>query len=161
MVQSSITIDQQGLLSDGKALKSIENTINDLNKNLVKMSNALRQMASTTRAGSQNLNHYRDANNQETFVTTMDYCGRNFLDIIGTDFSRRYLARPPLDSERFARLNEDVRIKYRLVSHLCGDFFKYHLGPKLSDFVIEERHRDEVKTLRKQVKLPSVHLELQ
>ncbi|CAF4278726.1 unnamed protein product, partial [Adineta steineri] len=85
-VQSSITIDQQGLLRDGKSLKLIENKINDLNKNLVKMSNALRQMASTTRAGSQNLDHYRDANNQEIFPVTVEYCGRNLLDTIGTDF---------------------------------------------------------------------------
>ncbi|CAF4212627.1 unnamed protein product, partial [Adineta steineri] len=185
MVQSSITIDQQGLLSDGKSLKLIEHKINDLNKNLVKMSNALRQMASTTRAGSQNLDHYRDANNQEIFPVTVEYCGRNLLDTIGTDFGdyarqlmrvlytkdelqscilppgRQHLARPPLDAERFARLNEAVRVKYRLASHFYGDFFKYHLGPKLSDFLIEERRRDEQKNLRRQAKLPSVDLEPQ
>ncbi|CAF1056781.1 unnamed protein product [Adineta steineri] len=115
----------------------MENKINDLNKNVVKMSNALRQMASTTRA---------------------DYCSRNLLDIIGTDFGdygrqlmrvlytkeelqscilppgRRHLARPPLDSEH------------------C---------PIKSDFLIEECRLDELKILRKPAKLASVHLESQ
>ncbi|CAF4271958.1 unnamed protein product, partial [Adineta steineri] len=158
---------RQQYSTERKSLKLIEIKINDLNKNLVKMSNAFRQMASTTRARSQNLDHYRDANNQEIFPVTVEYCGRNLLDTIGTDFDhyarqlmrvlytkdelqscilppgRQHLARLPLDAERFARLNEAVRGKYRLASHFYGDFFKYHLGPKLSDFLIEERRRDE------------------
>jgi hypothetical protein len=36
-------------------------------------------------------------------------------------------------------------MKYRLALHLYGDFFKYQLGPKLSDFLIEERRREKKK----------------
>jgi hypothetical protein len=38
-------------------------------------------------------------------------------------------------------------MKYRLALHLYGDFFKYQLGPKLSDFLIEERRREKKKKL--------------
>jgi hypothetical protein len=44
-------------------------------------------------------------------------------------------------------------MKYRLTSYLYGDFFKYHLGPKLSDFLVEERRREDRKTIREQTKL--------
>jgi hypothetical protein len=46
-----------------------------------------------------------------------------------------------------------VRVKYRLASHLYDDFFKFHLGPKLGDFLVEERRHDSVKNARKQAKL--------
>jgi hypothetical protein len=41
---------------------------------------------------------------------------------------------------------EAVQMKYRLASHLYGDFFKYQLGPKLSDFLMEERRREKKKS---------------
>jgi hypothetical protein len=44
-------------------------------------------------------------------------------------------------------------VKYRLTSYLYDDFFKYHLGPKLSDFLVEERRRNERKTVRQQEKV--------
>jgi hypothetical protein len=44
-------------------------------------------------------------------------------------------------------------MKYRLTSYLYGDFFKYHLGPKLGDFLVEERRREEIKNIRQQAKL--------
>jgi len=81
---------------------------------------------------------------------------------------RSFLARPALDPGRFALLTglsnfffyfylviflEAVRVKYRLAAHMYGDFFKYHLGPKLSDFLVEERRRETNKNARKQAKL--------
>jgi hypothetical protein len=36
---------------------------------------------------------------------------------------------------------------------MYDDFFKYHLGPKLSDFLVEERRREATKNARKQAKL--------
>jgi hypothetical protein len=81
---------------------------------------------------------------------------------------RSHLTRKALDSDRFSRLNglskifsninlffftEAVRTKYRLSSHMYDDFFKYHLGPKLSDFLVEERRREATKNARKQAKL--------
>lgn len=80
---------------------------------------------------------------------------------------RKHLAREPLDSKRFALLNsllkminfiliflllflEAVRIKYRLASYLYDDFFKYHLGPKLSDFLVAQRRREEKKNTQTQ-----------
>lgn len=45
-----------------------------------------------------------------------------------------------------------LRAKYRLSSHLYDDFFKFHLGPKLGDFLVEERRREVVREARKQAK---------
>jgi hypothetical protein len=36
---------------------------------------------------------------------------------------------------------------------MYDDFFKYHLGPKLGDFLVEERRRENVKNTRQQAKL--------
>ncbi len=80
---------------------------------------------------------------------------------------RRHLTREPLDSGRFTLLHsllkmifsilifsllflEAVQIKYRLASYLYDDFFKYHLGPKLGDFLVAERRRQEKKNTRSQ-----------
>jgi hypothetical protein len=79
------------------------------------------------------------------------------------------LTRQALDLDRFRLVNgslsiffasspdlqflDGVRVKYRLASHLCDDFFKFHLGPKLCDFLVEERRRESVKNARKQAKL--------
>ncbi|CAF1278909.1 unnamed protein product [Rotaria sordida] len=168
---------KQENLNENKSLKSIENKMNDLSKNMLKMNNAIRQIASSTRTGSHNLDCYRDPNNQEIFPSTVEYNGQNLLEIVGKDFGdyarqlmrvlytndelqssilppgRRHLVRKPLDFDRFVRLNESVRVKYRLASHMYDDFFKYHLGPKLSDFLVEERRREANKNARKQAKL--------
>lgn len=84
---------------------------------------------------------------------------------------RSHLARKALDTDRFRLLNGDysllvtsfiilscslseaVRVKYRLASHLYDDFFRYHLGPKLGDFLVEERRREQVRAIRRQAKL--------
>lgn len=85
--------------------------------------------------------------------------------------SRSYLTRPALDENRFELFNRTpfimfidvrlrfvfyfagaVRAKYHLASHLYDDFFKYHLGPKLGDFLVEERRREVVREARKQAK---------
>lgn len=34
-------------------------------------------------------------------------------------------------------------MKYHLASHLYDQFYKLHLRPKLSDFLVEERRRKE------------------
>ena len=36
---------------------------------------------------------------------------------------------------------------------MYDDFFKYHLGPKLGDFLVEERRRENVKSIRQQARL--------
>jgi hypothetical protein len=84
---------------------------------------------------------------------------------------RPHLSRKALDIVRFRLLNggfslfsvqfiifdcslsEAVRVKYRLALHLYDDFFRYHLGPKLGDFLVEERRREHVRNIRKQAKL--------
>jgi hypothetical protein len=45
-----------------------------------------------------------------------------------------------------------VRVKYRISGHLYDAFFKYHLAPKLSDFLVEERRREAVRNSRKQAR---------
>ena len=45
-----------------------------------------------------------------------------------------------------------MRAKYHLASYLYDDFFKYHLSPKLGDFLVEERRREAVRQVRRQAK---------
>lgn len=45
-----------------------------------------------------------------------------------------------------------MRAKYHLASYLYDDFFKYHLSPKLGDFLVEERRRKALRQARKQAK---------
>jgi hypothetical protein len=79
------------------------------------------------------------------------------------------LARQALDPDQFRLVNgslsiffasspdlqflDGVRVKYGLASDLCDDFFKFHLGRKLGDFLVEERRRESVKNARKEAKL--------
>ncbi|CAF2986500.1 unnamed protein product, partial [Rotaria sp. Silwood2] len=126
---------------------------------------------------THNFECYRDSNFQEIFSTNVDYNGINLITTVGKDFGdfarqiirilytpdelrtcilpprRPHLSREPLDPDRFRLLNEAVRVKYRLATHLYDDFFKYHAGSKLSDFLVEERRRDSVKIVQKQAKL--------
>lgn len=51
---------------------------------------------------------------------------------------------------------EAVRAKYHLATHLYDDFFKYHLGPKLGDFLVEERRRETMKSIRTNARLTAV-----
>lgn len=87
---------------------------------------------------------------------------------------RSHPIRPALDAIRFDLLHsktndysssgafaspsilEAVRSKYRLASHLFDDFFKYHLGPKLSDFLVEERRREATTAVRRQARVAEV-----
>ncbi|CAF5072443.1 unnamed protein product, partial [Rotaria magnacalcarata] len=125
---------------------------------------------------SRNLDIYRDPNSQEKFTDKVDHNGTNLVTIVGRDFGdfarevmrvlyseeerkthilppgRPHLFRKPLDSNRFALLNDAVRVKYRLSKHLYDNFFKYHLRPKLSDFLVEERRRESNKIARNQAK---------
>ncbi|CAF1134088.1 unnamed protein product [Adineta steineri] len=160
-----------------KALRSIENKMNDFGKSMIKMSNVIHQLVSSSKTGSHNLDSYRDSNTQELFPSTVDYNGQNLIAIVAKDFGdyarqlmrelfsadelkvsvlpprRPHLVRPALDPYRFQILNEAVRVKYRLGSHLYDDFFKYQLRPKLSDFLVEERRRESLKNARQQAKL--------
>ncbi|CAM4777267.1 unnamed protein product [Rotaria magnacalcarata] len=158
-------------------LKSIENKMDDFNQCMKKMSHSMRQMASySNKITSRNLDIYRDPNSQEKFTDKVDHNGTNLVTIVGRDFGdfarevmrvlyseeerkthilppgRPHLFRKPLDSNRFALLNDAVRVKYRLSKHLYDDFFKYHLRPKLSDFLVEERRRESNKIVRNQAK---------
>ncbi|CAF1109136.1 unnamed protein product [Rotaria sordida] len=172
------TTKKASLSTDGCTLKSIEEQMNGFNTNMLKMNHSIRQMASSSnRISSHNFECYRDSNSQQIFPTNVDYNGTNLITIVGKDFGdfarqimrilytpdelqtcilpprRPHLSREPLDPDRFRLLNEAVRVKYRLATHLYDGFFKYHLGPKLSDFLVEERRRDSIKIARNQAKL--------
>ena len=51
---------------------------------------------------------------------------------------------------------EAVRTKYHLATHLYDYFFKYHLGPKLGAFLVEERRRETMKSIRTNARLTAV-----
>ncbi|CAF4245033.1 unnamed protein product [Rotaria magnacalcarata] len=122
---------------------------------------------------SNNLDGYRDSNVKETFSSKVEYSDQNLIEIVGKDFGdyarrvmrvlfteeelrtsilppkRKHLAREPLDSVRFL----PVRVKYRLASHMYDEFYKYHLAPKLGDFLVDERRRNDTKAARRQAKV--------
>ncbi|CAF1640936.1 unnamed protein product [Rotaria magnacalcarata] len=117
------TTKEQGITTTADAaLKSIENKMNDFSKHMLKMSQAIRQIAScSNQSGSQNLDGYRDPNSQESFTSKVDHNGINLVTVAGKDFGdfarqvmrilytpdelktcvlppgRSYLSRKPLD----------------------------------------------------------------
>ncbi|CAM4983063.1 unnamed protein product [Rotaria socialis] len=61
---------------------------------------------------------------------------------------KAHLTREPLDQERFTIFLDAVRFKFKLDSVNFGLFYKSLLRRKLTDFLIEERRREDVQVTR-------------
>ncbi|CAF3834664.1 unnamed protein product [Rotaria magnacalcarata] len=64
--------------------------------------------------------------------------------------NRDYLRRESLDQERFNKLLEAVRIKFRLDSNRMQQFYHDVLKTKLANFLYEERRREDRRRQREQ-----------
>ncbi|CAF1654065.1 unnamed protein product [Rotaria magnacalcarata] len=65
---------------------------------------------------------------------------------------RTHLSRKPLDKVRFKKFKDAMRYKFKLSSVNFGQFYRTLLRRKLTDFLIEERRRDELKLARQSLK---------
>ncbi|CAM4971801.1 unnamed protein product [Rotaria socialis] len=65
---------------------------------------------------------------------------------------KAHLTREPLDQERFTIFLDAVRFKFKLDSVNFGLFYKSLLRRKLTDFLIEERRREDVQITRQLLK---------
>ncbi|CAF3394515.1 unnamed protein product [Rotaria socialis] len=133
------------------------------------------RMTSTTNINRFAIEPYVDKTG-EKFPDKLMHDSTDLLGVLGTDYGdyarnillilytkeelrtsilppgRTHLSRKPLDKVRFKKFTDAMRYKFKLSSVNFGQFYRTLLRRKLTDFLIEERRRDELKLARQSLK---------
>ncbi|CAF1624995.1 unnamed protein product [Rotaria magnacalcarata] len=151
-----------------KRLLSIENHSGE---KMARLTKKIDNLSSASIINKVAIDTYRDENN-ESFRKDLMYGDIDLLQTMGStfgDFARKtmkivfteeelkerilppqrsHLSRPSLDLAKFRIVNDAIRIKYKIDSTKYDAFYKNVLRRKLSDFLIEERRRESIKSTR-------------
>ncbi|CAM4864583.1 unnamed protein product [Rotaria socialis] len=151
-----------------KRLLSIENHSGE---KMARLTKKIDNLSSASIINKVAIDTYRDENN-ESFRKDLMYGDIDLLQTMGStfgDFARKtmkivfteeelkerilppqrsHLSRPSLDLAKFRIVNDAIRIKYKIDSTKYDAFYKNVLRRKLSDFLIEERRRESIKSAR-------------